>query len=400
MKTPANNSPIDVKELVRKYSIEELNKAAEEYWVGMRNSKDILSKPYLLGTVQHLLVQIAHLVGGLTLYPGLTVLDFGAGSCYGSRILNQLGMRVISCDVSRTALKIGKTLSERYPPVGEQPEHVFLHFDGKSFDLPDGSVDRIFCLDALHHVPSQANTLKEMARVLTDGGIAGFCEPGPTHSLHPESQFAMRNHTVIENDIVLSHIFENGKRFGFTEMKVAVAPIHPIMVPIADLNKFFKKSGPLLHSIEQRVLNYPIFFMYKGTPQATDSRVADNLVGRLRTSNREIVGDSRLPVRFQVEAENISSKMWRASGPKLGCVNLGAFLHQPPQGGTIVPSKEYRFSLSLRDVRPGEKVSAVVDLGILRPGAYTLDVDLVSEHVCWFQNNCKSQLTLSVRIQP
>jgi hypothetical protein len=74
MKMHAANSAIDVKDLVRKYSIEELNKAAEEYWVGMRNSQELLSKPYNLGAVQHLLVQIAHLIGGLALYPGLTVL--------------------------------------------------------------------------------------------------------------------------------------------------------------------------------------------------------------------------------------------------------------------------------------------------------------------------------------
>jgi SAM-dependent methyltransferase len=393
-------SAIDVKEIIRKYSIEELNKAAEEYWVGMRTSRDVQAKPYVLGGIQHLLVQIAHLVGGLALYPGLTVLDFGAGTCYSSRILNQLGMRVISCDVSRTALEMGKELSAKYPPIGAQPEHLFLPFDGKRFDLPDGSVDRVFCLDAFHHVPYQVDILREMARVLTGGGIAGFSEPGPTHSLHPDSQFAMRNHTVIENDIVLPEIFENGKRFGFTEMKIAVAPIHPTMVPIGNLDGFFANPAPFVAGIKDRVLNYPIFFLYKGSPKVSDSRVGDELVGVLKSPKSEIVGNSRTPVRFEVRAENCSSKVWRASGPNLGCVNLGAFLHsaEPHQG--IARSKQYRWSLSLRDVQPGETVGALVDLGLLKPGAYTLDVDLVSEHVCWFERNCNSKVTLALRIQP
>ncbi len=391
---------VDVKELVRKYTVEELNSAAEEYWVGMRNSQDVRSKPYLLGGIQHLLVEIAHLVGGLELYPGLTVLDFGAGTCYASRILNQLGMRVISCDVSRTALEIGKELSIRYPPVGDQPEHLFLHFDGRRFDLPDGSVDRIFCLDAFHHVPSQTDVLREMARVLVDGGIAGFSEPGPTHSLHPESQFAMRNYTVIENDIVLPEIFETGKRFGFTEIKVAVAPIHPTMVRLADLEHFFASPVPYVAGVKDRVSNYPVFFFYKGTPKATDSRVGDGLVGSLKTSQAKIVGDSRTPVRFEVEAENTSSKLWRTSGGKLGCVNLGAFLRHAGSQEGIVPSKEYRFSLSLRDVQPGERVKATVDLGLVRPGDYVLDVDLVSEHVCWFERNCSSKMSVELHIVP
>lgn len=390
---------VDVKELTRKYTIEQLNQSAEEYWQNMRSSREVRAKHYTLTGIEHLLVQIAHLVGGLNLYPGLTVLDFGAGTCYASRILNQLGMRVISCDVSATALDIGKSLSVQYPPVGEQPEHTFLPFDGKKFDLSDGSVDRIFCLDALHHVPSQADTLREMARVLSDGGIAGFAEPGPRHSSSAESQFAMRNHTVIESDIVLADIFDTAKRFGFTEMKIAVAPIYPIMVPIADLRRFLDKPRSLAIATKARVSNFPIFFLYKGVPKSTDSRVRDDLEGVLKLAKSEILGDCRTPVRFEVEARNTSPKVWRASGTKLGCVNLGAFLHESASKAGILKPKQYRFSLSLRDVQPGEVIRKEVNLGLLRPGNYILDIDLVSEHVCWFGSICNSKLSVAIRVR-
>ena len=391
---------IDVKELAHKYTIEELNRSAEEYWQNMSTSQEVRAKPYTLTGIEHLLVQIAHLIGGLNLYPGLTVLDFGAGTCYVSRILNQLGMRVISCDVSTTALEIGRNLSAQYPPVGNQPEHIFLPFDGKKLNLSDGSVDRIFCLDAFHHVPSQGDILREMARVLSDGGVAGFAEPGPRHSSSPESQFAMRNHAVIENNIVLADILEAGKRFGFTEMKIAVSPIYPIMVPFADLPRFLDKPRSLVKVTKARVSNYPIFFLYKGIPKTTDSRVRDDLVGVLKIPRSEIVGDSRTPVRFEVEAENTSPKVWRASGTKLGCVNLGAFLHEPIDHASIARPKQYRFSLSVRDVQPGEVVRAEVDLGLLLPGTYTLDIDLVSEHVCWFDTTCSSKATIPVHVRP
>ena len=93
-------SVVDVKELVRKYSVAELNEAAEQYWLGMRNSQQVQSKPYTLSEVQHLLVQIAHLIGGLSLYPDLTVLDFGAGTMRTGSASWRLAPLPQSCPIS------------------------------------------------------------------------------------------------------------------------------------------------------------------------------------------------------------------------------------------------------------------------------------------------------------
>lgn len=393
------NDPIDVKTLISRYSLEQLNEAAEQYWRGHAGSEKLQAKPFTLDEIQHLLVQVAHLIGGLELYEGMTVLDFGAGSCWASRILNQLGMRVISCDVSQAALDLGASLRGKYPPVGEQPDHVFLRFDGRRFDLPNESVDRIFCLDALHHVSSQTDVVKEMARILKQGGIAGFSEPGPNHSRHPGSQFEMRNYTVIENDICLNDIFAAAKESGFTRMKVAVAPIHPTMVPFVELASFFSDVAQFAATVRDRVTNYPIFFLYKGESQILDSRTPAGLVAETRMENAGAV-DSRTPLRFRFLARNSSSKTWLPSGSRPGSVNIGAFLHSSePREGRMQP-EERRFSLSLKEVPPGETVSSEIDFGTLKPGRYTLESDLVSEHVCWFQANCDSRITMDLLIEP
>ena len=62
-------------------------------------------------------------------------------------------------------------------------------------------MERIICLDAFHHVPNPAEVLSELGRVLQQGGVAGFAEPGPEYSKTPQSQFEMRTHGVVENDI-------------------------------------------------------------------------------------------------------------------------------------------------------------------------------------------------------
>ncbi len=366
---------VDVNELIQKYSIEQLNEAAEQYWLRMTDSTELLAKPVNFGEVRHLLVQFAHMVGGLEVYPGMTVLEFGAGSCWSSRMLNQLGMKVISADVSPTALEIGKSLRKRYPPIGTPPDHEFLLLDGRKIDLPDESVDRIWCFDALHHVPSQEATLKEMARVLKRGGLAGFCEPGPNHSKGPLSQFEMKNFTVIENDIDLGWINSTANQFGFTEMKVAVSLIHPIMVKVEDLPSFFSRPEDYANATAERVTNYPIFFLYKGKPDALDSRAVAGLIGSISVDSKEIVLRSGEEVRFSVTAENTGSHIWLPSGGILGSVNLGGFLFSLSDKTEMPRPREVRFGISDKHVYPGQTVSASVLLGAPEAGSYRLDLD-------------------------
>jgi hypothetical protein len=116
-----------------------------------------------------------------------------------------------------------------------------------------------------------------------------------------------------------------------------------------------------------------------------------------------VVTDSRTPVRIRLTAQNSSSKTWLPSGAQRGSVNVGAVLHstgdQSSQDGGKRP-RQYRFSLSLKEVAPGNTVNAEIDLGPLEPGEHTLEIDLVSEDVCWFQTNCDSRITVRLQIRP
>jgi len=97
----------------------------------------------------------------------MTVLDFGAGTCWLSRLLNQLQYVTIACDASLSALDIGRRLFRDYSVIGHPlAEPRFLHFDGYTIDLPDKSVDRIIRFDMFHHIPNQDEVLREFSRVL------------------------------------------------------------------------------------------------------------------------------------------------------------------------------------------------------------------------------------------
>jgi SAM-dependent methyltransferase len=400
---PSAPPVIDVKELIARYSIEELNEAAEEYFARLQDWDRHLAKPFSSATdAIHLLVQLSYMLQGLELYPGMRVLDFGCGPGWASRMLNQMGFEVISLDVSATALKMGAELARRHPVFGEQPPHHFLRFDGRHIELADASVDRIFCFDALHHVPDQHLVLGEMSRVLKTGGIAGFVEPGPAHSKHPSSQLEMRNFKVIENDIVLDDVFAIARSVGFTDIELTIGTIHPPRVSLERFKRFpgdrwFASAFRFLRATAERVHNYPIFFLHKGKAEIDDSREMSGLCTRIATA-ASIRAARGSRVILQATFDNVSGKRWLASGAKPGSVNIGYFVHRLGEDGGLVTGTEFRSHLSSDVVEPGACVATTIDLGVLDPGRYRVDIDLVSEHVRWFQANGSAIASVDVSV--
>lgn len=389
---PADSSAdlIDVDKFIQEHSVEEFCEAAESYFSRIDNWNEMLAKPFSsIQDSQHVLVQFSHLLYGLQLYPEMKVLDFGCGSGWASRILNQMGLEVISLDVSQTALKKAEELATLWPVIGNHPSHSFLHFDGRKINLPDEDVDRIFCFDAFHHIPNQLEVLQEMSRVLKRGGIAGFSEPGPNQSKDPVSQMEMRKYKVLENDIIIERVWEQAKIAGFTDIKLALWNIPPTLLSIEDFLNFpahqVLKQEYINHTF-MRSRHFNIFFLHKGeaTP-LNDSRNAEGLTCLLEpvAKELELVFTENSPIDIKLSVENTSDKEWLPSGTGRGSVNIGASLSNLGESEKFI--QDFRFQLSSQKIMPGESLVANIHLPPLGQGNFKLEVDLVSEHVCWFQ---------------
>lgn len=230
---PADPDLIDVAELIGSVSVEEHAARAEAHFKGLEFPEWLLRKPFLdVAEAPFLLAAFGQVLGGLELRPDMTVLDFGAGTCWTSRWLTQLGMRVIALDVSETVLALGKRLFELEPVLGQAHAPQFLHFDGRRIELADGAVDRVLSFGAFHHVPNPSEVLGELARVLRPGGIAAFSEPGPGHSVTAQSQSEMRNYGVIENDVVIEDVWTWAKAAGFAELRLRLVDPDPRWVDL------------------------------------------------------------------------------------------------------------------------------------------------------------------------
>lgn len=388
--TPATGTLIDVREFKKTMTVEALNKTAEQYFAGVRNWDSLLTKPLSqIEDAPNLLTNFAQVLNGLKLLPGMSVLDFGAGSCWASRWLTQLGMEAIALDVSQTALKIGQALYARQPVIGERPPPRFLLFDGHRIELPDASVDRILCLDTLHHLLNPDEVLAEMSRILKPGGIAGFSEPGPTHSRSFQSQFEMRNFKVLEDDVDIQKIWSSARQVGFARLRLAVYAPHTFLLTLSEFEDYLDGGSPnkrFADITRARMQGLRLFFLQKaGQAPALDSRSRAGLAAKLEVHVASATVKEGEPVTAQVTITNTGRAIWLPRSSKRGAVQLGSRLLDA--SGRLLDIDVSRHPLTPgdgRSIAPGETVKLDVKIPSPSRGSYILEFDLVSEQIAWF----------------
>lgn len=381
--------------------IDAWNRAAEAYFASLKTWDHHLAKPFSqVEETPTLLASVAVLLHALRLTPGMTVLEFGAGTGWLSRFLTQMGCRAILLDVSPTALRIAYEHYLRQPIIGEHVEPLFLEFDGRRIDLPDGSVDRVVCFDAFHHAANPHAVLAEFARVLRSGGIAGFVEPGPRHAEAPRSRFEADTYGVVERDVDVHDIWRQAQRLGFADLRMCVfhAPPYDVSLPeYEDLVAGGPAGAPWLASTRNFLRNVRSFYLRREGASLKDSRSAAGLACEIHATFAE-APRAGSPIGIDAVVSNTGTATWLASGTPLGGVGLGAHLYDA--AGTL---RTFDFHVEPltdppRDIAPGESVRRRVTLPPLPPGEYRIELDGVASHVTWFAQAGSKTVMLEVRL--
>ena len=421
---------IDARALASASTVEGLAARADELVRSMEDPTALLAKPCSsMREAPEVLACFGLLLGGLAPLPQMTVLDFGAGSCWTSHFLTQLGCRVVAMDVSAAMLELGQRRFAEHPVFGERPTPSFSLFDGRRMALDDATVDRILCFDALHHVPNPEDVVAEMGRVLRPGGIAGFSEPGPYHSRDEQSQHEMRRYGVPEFDLVLEDVWRWAQAAGFDRLSVAVFTPSPQWVPFdtfaalvadghpdgprherpagrgglwattlqtgmrrarrlaAELRHVDRARAGLGHLAFVRAIlgNRRMFLLHREGEEITDSREVTGLAADLEVSDVVLArGPVLTTVRGVCTVRNVGRNRWLASSAGLGAVLLGLRVGRGPH-----PAADHgRVALPGDGVGPGEslEVAFSTDLPTPSPGEepVRLELDLVSEGIIWF----------------
>lgn len=394
------NDLIKPEDVIEKLGVEGLCQSADEYFKTITDIIPLMTKPFhVVSEGAYLLCKLGVILSGLRLGKGMTILDFGAGSCWLSRFLNELSCATISLDPSPTALEIGKKLFKQLPLLGNPiADPRFLQFDGRNIQLEDETVDRVICFDAFHHVPNPEEMLSEFYRVLKPGGIAGFGEVGPDHSRSPQSQKEMRTYDILENDIVLEHLKKVSRQIGFSELYCKLFSFPDLEIDYPDYLRMARKKK-IPKAIGRHITNsmndYPIFFLIKGkyTP---DSRNPSGLTHSIFIDRTNYTVKAGEPFSVTVEIENKGNARWLYQNIKdIGVVNLG--IHLFSKNNRLINYDFLRFNLG-KDVLPGEKLKKTVQIKTGEKGSFQMVFDLVAEHVCWFEENNSKPAAIWVEV--
>ncbi len=362
----------------------------------------------------------------LTLQPTADdrILDLGAGGCWCSDLLGRLNRSSVAVDISVDMLRTGRSR-----PTGGTIRAVAG--DMERLPFRPGAFTKAICLSAIHHVPDIPAALGEIARVLTDDGVAFFSEPGRGHAAAPVSTAAMRDFGVLEQDILVEDFARWCGEAGFRDVRIkpmsytipefdlrvdewarwsrlarSKRPYRALDTIRRGVAEFFGAGKQT--SLLEETLAMSLVRLLRGAVEDHPMIVASKLEARATvasTWSARIVAAAGIPGRataggtvpIRLTVTNVGSATWpAASAVGTGQVSLGVQLLE--SGGRLLVRDHHRVALPGR-VAPG----GVVRLDFAcpmpsTPGRYQLKFDLVVEGVTWFEPTGSVTLSHAVEV--
>lgn len=317
---------------------------------------------------------------------GGRVLDLGGGAAWVSELLAKLGYRPFTLDLALPLLRVGR---ERF-----RREHLAARFscaDMTALPFPDRTFDAVVVIDALHHVPDVPAVFREAHRVLVDGGQFLLAEPGEGHAESEKSRAELTDHGVCEREIHLREAVGYGVDAGFTRSRLVPHYVPSIAIDPAELPRMSQapserwrilqdeRPGSFDEYLLQSIYCHPVLVFSKGE-RALDSRLPRTLKARLTPA---LVRDGAR-VRGTVTVGNEGDTRWLRGGDEPGRVRLGLQLMTPEH--RLLALDFARAELPA-DVAAGEATDVPVEIALPEAGTpYLLKLDMVDEHVCWFED--------------
>jgi ubiquinone/menaquinone biosynthesis C-methylase UbiE len=190
-----------------------------------------------------------HLVGAAHPASGERVLDVACGTGIAARLATEAvgpDGTVAGLDPNAGMLEVARTVG---------PDNIEWHAaPAEDMPLPDAAFDLALCSMGLQFFPDKHQALRETHRVLTPGGRAVWCTPGPIPPLFEAIDAALTNHigpgaSMFVHAVFSMHDADEARtlmeRAGFDRIEVETTSVPLRLPPPADFFWQYVHSTPL-----------------------------------------------------------------------------------------------------------------------------------------------------------
>jgi 2-polyprenyl-3-methyl-5-hydroxy-6-metoxy-1,4-benzoquinol methylase/glycosyltransferase involved in cell wall biosynthesis len=341
----------------------------------------------------------ANMAVTLALPPGSRVLDVGCGSGWLSEYLARLGYEVKGIDISPSLIEMSSERVARVPYGVDHETPLRCTFAVHDIELEPLAEQfaAIVCYDSLHHFEDERSVIRNLAAMLPIGGqlfvLEGKRPPSGSQS-EKELRDVMREFRTLESpfdgDYLRALLDENGLA---------------VVGDYLSINGLFERDlleGDRL-PIGLASQNYHYLVCKKvreGAPASTvpDSRRPNLLRAdfQLRSLMQKVFapgGTFSIPLSIT----NTGDTLWLAGKSAKTGVVMPA-VRVTDETNTLV--NEFHGDPPLpQAVAPGETINLTIEYTApLRAGSYTLTVDLVDQHVCWFEQRGSQPLSIEFEV--
>lgn len=337
----------------------------------------------------------ANMAVALALPAGSRVLDVGCGSGWLSEYFARLGYEIRGIDISPDLVEMSRERVARVPYGVDHETPLSCTFQVHDIERAPlaEKFDAIICYDSLHHFEDERAVVRHLAAMLPVGGqlfiLEGERPPAGSQS-EEELREVMREFRTLESPFDYEYLRALLDEHGFA-----------VVGDYVSVNGLFERDMLEGDRLPLRKLptSYHYFTCKKVCDGARASTVPDSrrpgfLAARFRLlapAPEQIAPGESLVV--PVAVENTGDTLWLTGQTVRAGIVMPAVRVFDETGALV--SEFHGEPLLPRAVAPGETVNLKIEYTVpRRTGAYTLKLDLVDQHVCWFEQQGSEPLLI------
>ncbi len=342
----------------------------------------------------------ANIATTLALPPNSRILDVGCGSGWLSEYFARLGHEVQGIDISSDLIDMSRERVTRVPYGVDHETPLRCTFVVHDIELTplQEKFDAIICYDSLHHFEDERAVMRNLGEMLEVGGLLFILEgerPAAGSASEEELRAVMREFQTLESPFESEYLRELLADNGFA-----------VVGDYVSVNGLFEREileGNLL-PLKKLTTNYHYLFCKKVADGSSASTVPDSRrPGILRASIRllaPVAADfgPQETIGISLTIENTGDTLWLAGQSDRHGIVMPAVRVFDSWG--ILVSEFHGEPPLPRPVAPGETVKLRIEYTVPeRCGKYTLKIDLVDQHVCWFEQQGSEPLVIHFEVE-